>query len=304
MLTVLTWLWAQPNGRAIYSAEHVNIWAAMMRRHLTLPHRLACVTNTPDGIDPSVQIIVPPGLFEAVTLPTWGEEKPQCLRRVALFDPAAGETFGGRFVSMDLDCIVSGNLDSLFDRPEEIVLYASPPSPVHQPRPYNGSMLMMTAGARPQVFERFTPEAARQAGQLYAGSDQAWISHVLGDGEATWSEADGVVWWGRTQEGAQGRLTFFPGSPKPWQLVGRHEWARSHYHQNRGGRCLVLGYAPTVWRDLEHQIDRAPFDAVIASPEAARHWPGEIAAIARDDHHADQLAALHGFSEVVVCGRT
>src|SRR5690606_34220265 len=87
MLTVLTWLWRQPGGRTGYTASHVNIWAAMVRRHLAMPHRLACVTDMPEGIMTEVEIIDPPGDFEAVRIPTWGAHMPQCLCRLALFRP-------------------------------------------------------------------------------------------------------------------------------------------------------------------------------------------------------------------------
>lgn len=306
-LTILTWLWSQTNGRATYTAQHVNVWADMVRRHLTLPNvRIACVTDIPDGIDKRVHIIAPPRDFEHFRIPSWTEERPQCLRRIAMFSPKASEIFGTRFVSMDCDCIVAANLDSLFTRTEDIVLYASPPmSPsILTPRPYNGSMLMMTAGARPQVYERLTPEGAVRAGQIYYGSDQAWISFVLGASEAVWDEKDGVVWYGRWRFGVHGRLMFFPGFPKPWDLLDGHEWTRLHYHRDHGGRCLVLGYAPTVWDDAAVALKTGTFDAVIASPEAAEHWPGSITAVAESDTHADRLVRMLGFDEVVFCGRT
>ncbi|MBO9589540.1 hypothetical protein [Devosia sp.] len=70
------------------------------------------------------------------------------------------------------------------------------------------------------------------------------------------------------------------------------------------GRCLILGYGPTLWRDLDAALDSGEFAAVIASPEAAKHWPGEVLAIANDDEHANRLARSIGFDEVVWCGRT
>src|SRR5690242_3543774 len=68
MITVLTWLWHQQRGPS-YSAAHVNIWADMVRRNLSMPHRIACVTDHPEGIDPSVEIIAPPRDFEDVRIP-------------------------------------------------------------------------------------------------------------------------------------------------------------------------------------------------------------------------------------------
>lgn len=302
-LTVLTWLWAQPSGRAAYSAAHVNIWAAMVRRHLVMPHRIACVTDMPQGIDSSIEIISPPRDFEDVRIPTWGDDKPQCLRRIALFRPDAAAIFGERFVSMDLDCVVAGSLDPLFDRPEDIVLYRGATAS----RPYNGSMVMMTAGARSHVYKDFTPEQAVSAGQRYIGSDQAWISYELGFGEATWGMEHGITWYGGrpSRPAVNPRIMFFFGNPKPWDLVDRDtdDWVAEHYRGSGRGRCLILGYAHSVWADAERALTTGPFDAVIASPEAAAHWPGSPV-IAKDDAHADRIARMHGFQEVVFCGRS
>lgn len=231
MLHVLTWLWSQPNGRASYNAEHVNIWADQIDRHLDMDHQLACVTDMPEGIDPRVRIIEPPRDFEDVELPTWGAARglPQCLRRIALFRPDAADIFGERFVSMDLDAVIGNSLDPLFDRPDDFVMYRGTTAQ----RPYNGSMLLMTAGARSQVYAEFTPDRAVEAGKKFLGSDQAWISHVLGWGEATWGPEDGVLWWGSRSNGLAStrRLMFFPGSPKPWQ-INHDPWVVEHYRRN------------------------------------------------------------------------
>lgn len=70
------------------------------------------------------------------------------------------------------------------------------------------------------------------------------------------------------------------------------------------GKCLILGYGPTLWVDVEQALDRADYAAVIASPEAAEHWPGDVLAIAHDDDHADRIARSIGFDDVIWCGRT
>lgn len=232
MLQIITWLWAQPGGRASYTAKHVNLWADQVDRHLGMEHQLSCVTDMPEGIDPRVRIIVPPGDFEDVRIPTWGEDRglPQCFRRLSLFRPDAAEIFGERFVSMDLDCVVAEPLDPLFDRPDDFVMYRG----TTDKRPYNGSMLMMTAGCRSRVYTHFTAARAAEAGRQFLGSDQAWISHVLGWGEATWGPEDGVVWWGsrRNRIAPSWRLMFFPGTPKPWDLVDESSWVGMHYRPN------------------------------------------------------------------------
>lgn len=295
-LRLVSWLWSQPGGRTAYTAGHVNLWAAQVRRHLTLPHTLACVTDTPLGIDPSVEIIAPPGDFVGIETPTWSGPLPNCFRRLALWRRDAAEVFGGeRIVSMDVDCVIAGSLDPLLDRPEDVVLYAG----TNAARPYNGSMQMLTAGARPQVYERFSEAEAIVAGARFLGSDQSWLSHVLGWGEATWTAADGVAWWG-SRYNDDLRVMFFPGQPKPWNLVGLSGWVTDHYRGDEGGRCLILSAGPTLWRDV---AAAGPTDAVIALPEAAAHWPGPIRETVSDEREAEAAARMHGFAEIIWCGR-
>lgn len=300
MITVLCWFWRQPGGRAQYTAFHVNIWAAMVRRHLAMPHRIACVTDLTEGLDPSIEIITPPRDFEDWRIPSWGPDKPQCLRRIAMFAPNAAKTFGDRFVCMDLDSVISGPLDPLFETEAGFKIFNG----TGGGRFYNGSMMMIRAGARPEVYERFTLEGAIEAGRHHVGSDQAWIAHCLGADEETWGDADGVHWWksrnGRS--GAETRVMFFPGGTKPW--TEDHPYIRQHYRGDDARRCLILGYAPTVWEEAESALKSGEFDVVIASPEAAAQWPGEVFATVTSDRDADDLAAMHGFREVVVCGRS
>lgn len=68
-----------------------------------------------------------------------------------------------------------------------------------------------------------------------------------------------------------------------------------------GGRCLILGHGASVWDDLERNWSE--FDAVIASPEAAEHWPGQILAVAKDNDHAEFLANNYGFDNPTWCGK-
>lgn len=237
-LTVLTWLWRQPKSRTAYTAEHVNIWAAMVRRHLSMEFELACVTNMPEGIDTSIRIIAPPGEFEDVTIPTWSDARakglPQCFRRLVMFAPHAADIFGDRFVSMDLDCVIGSSLDPLFDHDHDFRMYRG----TNAARPYNGSMVQMTAGCRPNVYTEFTQERAIEAGQKFLGSDQAWISYQLGWGEADWGHEHGVHWYGsqHNRKAKDRRIMFFPGHPKPWQILGGPEehdrWIVANYHTN------------------------------------------------------------------------
>lgn len=293
-MKAITWLWAQPNGRAKFVASHVNIWAAMLRRHCSLKLQLACVTDMPEGIDPSVEIISPPGFHEGLQTSRWRGGKPSCYRRLAMFAPDAARIFGDRFVSMDLDLLISGNIDAILDRAEDFIICG--PSTIGSRWLYNGSMMMLTAGARPSVYESFTPEKAEVASRQFVGSDQAWIAYALGRGEATWGPADGVVRWGTNDAGP---LMFFPGNVKPWNAIA-HPFIGEHYRLDTGRSGIILGDGRSVWDDAAKA--GGPFDAIIALPKAAGAWNGRIDYVAENMMHALLLAKMLGIERPVVCG--
>jgi hypothetical protein len=210
--------------RTQYTAEHVWIWADMVSRNLAMPHRLACVTSETD-LPPNVERIDPPGEFEDVQ-PSWGPTKPNCFRRLIMFRRDAAKTFGKRFVSMDLDCVIGGPLDLLFDRREDLVLCKG----THPSRPYNGSMMLIKAGCRPRLYEDFDQAGADASGEAFHGSDQAWLAHKLGWNEATWSEG---VHFFRSSFSNKLRPTilFFPGKRKPWDFAPYkiYPWITNNY---------------------------------------------------------------------------
>lgn len=294
-LTVLAWLWSQQESRATFTATHVNIWAAMLRRHCTLDIDIACVTATPEGIDPSVRIIEPPGFHDGLQTSRWKGGRPSCYRRIAMFRPDAAEIFGERFVCMDLDVVVGANVDAILSRPEDFIINS--PSDIGPRRLYNGSIMMMTAGSRAQVYEEFTPEKAEVASRRYIGSDQAWIAYALGAGEAMWTPADGVTRWGLSPA----PMMFFPGHIKPWDVLS-HEWVGAHYRLDGGRSALILGQKRQVWNEARRALECGRFDGVIALPFAAEQWPGEVDAVAESKADALRVAAMLGFDRTVLCG--
>lgn len=298
-------MWHKKGSRTNYTAAHVNIWAAMVSKHLTIPHRIACVTDMPEGIDPYIEIIKPPGEFVDLETPTWKGDKPNCFRRLAMFRPDAAKIFGERFVCMDLDCVIGANIDMLFDRDDDFVMYKG----TSFDRPYNGSMMMLRAGARPQVYVDFNEENAIKSGAKYVGSDQAWISYCLGPNEKTWSFEDGICWWGSQYNTLipEKRIMFFPGQIKPWESVtyGFDKWITSHYKGNKKNKtCLILGYNKNVWDELEDALEQGPFDNYIISPEIEPYWTNGYLEIAANDEYALRLVRMHGYENFVFCGRT
>lgn len=233
-MTVVCWKWRNPTYQTQFSAETVNVLRRMVARHYPRPHRFVCVTDDPDGIGPDVEVI-PLWDDHRTLLNPSGANKPSCYRRLRAFSREAAALFGPRFVSLDLDCVITGDLAPLWDRTEPFVIWGD----THPKTPYNGSMWLLTAGARAQVWEDFNPETSPKRGARlgYVGSDQAWIGACLGPGEPTWGVADGVYSWRvhlRRQGGklpADARIVFFHGCHNPWDhdIQAAHRWVREFY---------------------------------------------------------------------------
>lgn len=239
MLEILCWKWkpANPRYRSSFGAPQVNVLRAMVERHYQRPHRFSCITDDPAGIDQRVRII--PLWPDLADLPSpHGWANPSCFRRLKLFGPEAASIVGDRFVWLDLDVVICGNLEPVFDRAEDFVMWEGQASA----NPYNGSMLLMNAGARPQVWTDFDPKTSPGAGRLqgYVGSDQAWIAAKLGRGEPVWTRADGVYSWRnhiRVVPGAplpaNARIVFFHGHTDAWSRHAQQvaPWISEHWHE-------------------------------------------------------------------------
>ena len=227
-LTIAAFYWRQDKMRSEYNAATVNVWIESIFRSVqNTSFEVVVFTDHPEGIDPRARITPLPEDFAHYTSSNWRADNglPQCYRRMAVFAPDAGERFGfERLCYMDLDVVIGpGSIDHVFDRPEPLVLFRG----TSQKRPYNGSMVMLDAGAAPQVYTDFTLEAAREASRAYMGSDQAWLAYCLGRGYPVFDKEHGVYsFGGRLQRAALRprrmpsniRILFFPGPNKPWTL--------------------------------------------------------------------------------------
>lgn len=233
MLRVIFWLWRKQGYRTAFNAHHVNVAAAMVRRHYAGPIEVCCVTDMPDGIDSSVRVIPAWNDFVDIQSP-YGAHQPSCYRRLRAFHPDIAKTFGERFVMLDLDTVIVGDVTPLWNRSEDFVAWGET-----DPRSfYNGSMMLIRAGCRPKVWTEFdpltSPAAARAAGRF--GSDQGWLSYCLGPGEARWTTEDGVYSFrvhlkpNRGLLPANARIVMFHGGQDPWsESCQQLPWVREHW---------------------------------------------------------------------------
>ena len=230
MLTIVCFKWNRiPTGFQLpavcdYTARHVNVLRSMLERHVHLPHRLVCVTDDSEGIDPRVEVV-----------PLWDRCRSLggCYNRLWVFSREAGKLFGPRFACIDLDAVLVRDCTPLFDRPEPFVVNAYNPCRVEtNDQRYNGGMFMMDAGARASVWDEFDPDttpARVQADPRVIGTDQGWIRLHLGRDEARWTNADGVYEARQVRHSLPGnaRLVMFAGRRDPSQHP--YPWVRTHW---------------------------------------------------------------------------
>lgn len=255
MITVVCWKWqAFPGYRSKFTAEHVNVFARMIRRHYRGPMEIVCVTDDPEGIDrvqthvDVTHMATPIGRRELIAarpesgvdriIPLWPDfaeipsphdlpgrprRNPSCYRRLKMFEADAARWLGTRVISLDLDMVVTGDLTALFERPEEIVLWGD----TNPTTFYNGGMILHTPGTRTCLWEEFRadPKAAIRKAQKARqwGSDQGWIGARLGPDEARFSNRDGVYSYRMDLRPRrsdllppQARIVFFHGEFDPW----------------------------------------------------------------------------------------
>ena len=215
----------------------------MVKRNLTIPHRTICVTHRPDLID----------FMETVPLDTTKHVPGTCTVKLMTWRPDIEPILGKRICMMDVDCVITGNLDELLDRPEDVVLWKNPNYEKGNRRGfYQGSIQLLTAGARPELWNDFNPhETPKWLHRRFGGWEQCWISERLNTSypaegwewkEPYWDENDGIYGAGRLFNGKMGsgvttelpknaKIVFTPGDRAPNQpaVQQAHPWIKEHH---------------------------------------------------------------------------
>jgi hypothetical protein len=218
-----------------YGAEYVNQLYGMVRMNLSRPFRLICLTDDRTGIRPEVEILPLPamGTTEGIQVRGWW--------KVGLFSEEVGD-LSGPALFLDLDVVIVGSLEPLFDLPGEVVV----------PRDYriirvrrdyfvgNTSVLRFPVGRHPEVMEQFRRDFDGIRRRLR--NEQEYVSYffhelgILRYWPAEWCPSfkrHCVAPWPichfrapRLPEGA--RVVVFHGRPKPEEaLVGKGgKWYR------------------------------------------------------------------------------
>lgn len=244
VLDFVCWKWKPLRKyRSTYDGATVNVLRNMVARHYKKPHRFSCITDDATGIDPDIRVIPMQGTKLAAVPNPSNPNNPSCYRKLWEFSPEAKDVIGERFVSMDLDTVITDEITGVFDRPEDFVIWggqALGPGRLGTYNWVNGSLRLLRAGTRTKVWTEFkpgiSPYAAHKAG--CRGSDQGWIAYCLGkENITTFGMDDGVHSFRNHIVPNKGRLlpntriVCFHGKHDPWHadVQVAYPWVKEHY---------------------------------------------------------------------------
>lgn len=228
-----------------FTHDHVRILRNMVERNLTIPHRFVCVTD--QDIDD----------IETVRI-DWQKHVPGTVFvRLMQRRPDYGEIIGGdRIFNLDIDVVITGNIDDIVSRTEPSVWWRNPN--FGQPRRafYQSSIQLFNAGHHSALWSDFDPiwtpqnmrfrepwKKPQSVNHRFGGAEQAWISERISWDEPFWDESHGIYGAGRLFNGEQdggvqselpdnARIVSVPGDRIPDQpeVMERHRWIKNHYY--------------------------------------------------------------------------
>jgi hypothetical protein len=167
----------------LYGAHYANRLHAMASRHMRRPFRFVCFTDDATGLNAGVEAMPIPAL--RIDAPY--ENTPW--RKLALYQPALGD-LQGPALFMDLDVVVTGPLDPLFDHPGD---YCIIHNWTHPDRIVgNSSVFRFEVGSKTELVDTFLSQPTQHWVDLYR-NEQAFLSHVLGRERLTYWPADWCV---------------------------------------------------------------------------------------------------------------
>jgi len=178
-LTITTWLWG-----AKYSIVDVRKLRDGLKRNLKQPFRFILVSNEKlPAIDNVEQIPIVDIELTKIK---------GCFTRLRMFDPQWQRRFNmrGRIVCSDLDTVLTGPLDAVFDRPESFAILQGANS--LNPCKFCGALMMLRAGEHADVWSDFSLEKAKSVPFHEFPDDQGWLWNKLPDAAGWQAGKNGI----------------------------------------------------------------------------------------------------------------
>ncbi len=258
----------------MYGPEYVNRLYAMVKRNITGPFRLVCLTDDRHGIRPEVECFDLPelgcahpvgtfGKWKKVVL--WGKEVPG-LTGVALF--------------VDLDSVIVGSLDDYFTYgdPGDVILARNWAVPLRKMG--QTSVFRYPVGANPHILEDFRadPQGIGERFQF----EQHYMTHAVKGGIKFWPETwtkhfrlhclpeFPMRYFVPARLPKDARIVTFPGGPNPDDVVlGR--WNKRTSPNPSRIKHVLATFGPASarvddsrWRHLKRYL--------VPVPWIVEHW--------------------------------
>ena len=155
-LNIITWRWGSK-----YPGHYVERLKSGLQRHIKQEFKF--------------------GVFAPEAEDEYLTKIPGCFCRLRMFSPEwqAKHGLSGRIVSIDLDAVITGPLDDLFDRPEPFVILHG--GNASNPCKFQGSMMMLRAGVHPEIWSGFSLKEAFAMPAYDFPDDQGYLAAKLPD---------------------------------------------------------------------------------------------------------------------------
>ncbi|MGI9347948.1 MAG: glycosyl transferase [Gammaproteobacteria bacterium] len=169
--TVICMKW----GTDLYNAEYINRLYRGVKRHLSPPFNFVCFTDNADDVDAGIDA-------RDLQMLSFEPAVTGMARKLALMHPKAN--LHGTCLFLDLDIVITGNLDDFFTYPGKFCIihnWIERRKQIFRRRPLNGnsSVYRFVAGAHPQALEKHlaNPEVR---------PNQAFLTRAVGLENITW----------------------------------------------------------------------------------------------------------------------
>lgn len=212
MLTVVTFLYSSGWRPGAYGVEHARGLRAMLRKHLTIPHRFIVIDDFSIIGDRSGLICVPCWDFPKLS----NEDRRRNYVRLRLFHEDC-KYLGEQILQLDLDTVIRANINDLVTRDSLKLLVNG------NGKQFGGAMWLCRPGIANDLWDNLERWKILAEAMRITGSDQAILTAALWGKVPTWDARDGIVFARQL-----GGLRTFPKvtnsqriavAPKDWRLL-------------------------------------------------------------------------------------
>ena len=226
-----------------YAADYVNTLYSMVARNLSREFRFVCLTEDAKGLDSRIEVFPLPEMAVSLDGPERGWNK------LAVFSETLYD-LKGKVLCLDLDLIITGSLDDLFDCPGEVMIIKDW---IKKDGTGNSSVYRFEVGAHPEILEEFG-RSFEQIKQTHR-NEQEYLSAMLMKKNALvyWPEAwcrsfkrhcikpFSLFFARETEMPKDTRVLVFHGKPDPHEAVAGVSgkwyrrfkpatWVAEHWH--------------------------------------------------------------------------